>query len=56
MQQHIYNAADDDDDDDLRRFCRIYSGSTTKRSNNNNIKLAKYDKCARTVRTTIVNR
>ena len=44
------------DDDDLRRFCGIYSGSTTRRSNNNNIKLAKYNKCARTVRTTIVNR
>ena len=43
-------------DDDLRRFCRIYSGSTTRRSNNNNIKLAKYDKWARIVRTIIVNR
>jgi len=50
-----YDAAHDDDDDDLRRFCGIYSGSMTKRSNNNT-KLAKYDKCDRTVRTTIVNR
>ena len=43
------------DDDNLQRFCRIYSGSMTRRSNNN-IKLAKYDKCTRIVPTTIVNR